>query len=112
LFNYDIYDSNNGVKIKSVTKVNLNTGAFLVNNTNVIETYPNPASDILYVELSNSEFNNYKLSVIDINGKMIMCDFKHEGKTLKINIKNIPCGLYNLRIQIGNEYKMKNFIKK
>lgn len=60
-----------------------------------INIFPNPASDVLYLDNNPNELNSFNYIVTDITGQTIQ-----EGiiSDRKINISNIPNGLYMLRI--------------
>lgn len=65
------------------------------NTKTQINIFPNPASDVLYLDNNSNELNSFNYIVTDITGQTIQ-----EGiiSDRKINISNIPNGLYMLRI--------------
>ncbi len=80
-----------------------------------VNVYPNPASDILSVELPNQNNNNINISVYDINGRrLIEKNITPSEPFVKIslNILNLSDGNYILRIQQGKYFYNGIVIKK
>lgn len=69
-----------------------------------INVFPNPFSDQLNVELSLNKNNNLKISILDLNGKVLI-DYPSEsifaGKRTRVldNLKLPAAGVYLLRLQ-------------
>lgn len=61
-----------------------------VENQSSIRIYPNPASDILYIDYPNPD----KLSILDINGKIIS---KH-AKAQQVSISHLQPGIYYIQM--------------
>ncbi len=67
-----------------------------INNLNSIKVFPNPFSDQLFIELEKETDINVKL--IDVLGRVV-CASKHENtSTIKLNVAQIPQGVYYLEI--------------
>ena len=64
--------------------------------------YPNPASDLVTVKVSDNTFGSDYYSIIDATGRQILSGKLEEEITL-INISEIPVGIYLL--QIGQHKK-------
>jgi hypothetical protein len=73
--------------------------------------YPNPASDILYVNCGKLD-RNYTFKLIDLLGKTIITkSFEMASQNESISISAIPKGLYLAVIESGeNKYTKKIII--
>lgn len=80
-----------------------------------INIYPNPFSSKLSVNFSSEENANGKLAVVDLTGRTVFEDeyFITEGSnTISLNeLKNIPAGIYFLRMESGNSIVTSKLIK-
>lgn len=73
-----------------------------------IQVYPNPSSDIIYVEHS---FNDIcELEILDVYGKTIHRQNLIKGRQT-ININNLAAGIYFVRIYNNKQFYMKKIIK-
>jgi surface protein len=69
-----------------------------------ISIYPNPTSDIVYI---NGNYSQLKVVIFDILGKQIMNKFI----TNSIDVRHIEKGVYFLRVSDGTNASTKKFIK-
>lgn len=82
-----------------------------------IKLYPNPASNILNIELISLKALNddINITIYDALGKVILVNkLKAEGKTKvnsSINIDKLNKGIYNVVIQISEDIKRQTLIK-
>ncbi|AXG68283.1 hypothetical protein KORDIASMS9_00476 [Kordia sp. SMS9] len=60
-----------------------------------VKLYPNPATDILYIELEKSEL--IRLQLVDIHGKQILTKTA-TSKQIELNISNLKSGMYFLKL--------------
>jgi len=80
----------------------------IVNNSD-INIYPNPANEYFFINFTNLESKTFHVSIYDIVGKLIKETYsQHQGSELKINIRDIPKGVYFLTIK----YDHKSIVKK
>jgi hypothetical protein len=72
-----------------------------------VSIYPNPATGVLYVNLSSS---NYSLEVINLMGEIVM---KEENKmnTTSLELSNLKSGVYFLTIASEGKQKQMKFVK-
>lgn len=63
-----------------------------LNNANV-KIFPNPASDYITV---SSDYDNFDVEISDVTGRIILS--KHVDNNSRIDISNIPAGIYNVSI--------------
>jgi hypothetical protein len=69
--------------------------------------YPNPAQDLLYVEVSTKS----KYTVMDIYGKMVNTGSLGNGKN-ELQLRNYEAGIYFLRITNGSGFVTKKIVVK
>lgn len=75
-----------------------------------IKIYPNPASDILNMDLSNFQ-NEVNLSVIDMQGRVVMTKTSIAQNTLSLDVAHLKSGVCLLRIESGVEMVRTRFVK-
>lgn len=63
-----------------------------------VTTYPNPATDILYITFDKNETSNVQL--FDVQGKQILQQVEN-SKTIELNISSLPSGIYFLKLTTG-----------
>jgi hypothetical protein len=71
--------------------------------------YPNPVSDILYVDLEriqNKTSGSYDIRLYNSLGNMC-CQEKATGGTVEISVSNLPSGIYFLMIYDGSTPKFE-----
>ena len=71
--------------------------------------YPNPASDIIYLEFAQQD--DFLLRVFDITGKVVLSNDLYEEKT-RIDISGLNDGLYFITVSTQSETFSSRFIKK
>jgi hypothetical protein len=64
-----------------------------INGNSDIRVYPNPAAEILHIDLNGSSMLN--LNLIDITGKLIIQKIVNPDNNT-LNISEIPSGIYML----------------
>ena len=73
-----------------------------------LSVYPNPASDVLNIETSAGAFQNY--SVTNSMGSVVM-NGSADGAHTKLNIKNLPAGIYCIRLMGEQGVEVRKFVK-
>jgi len=71
--------------------------------TNTMSVFPNPANDILEIQISEKMF---EIEVINIYGQVVI----HDRNNTKINISTLPSGTYILRLTGKAFSSQKSFI--
>ncbi|MCF8395694.1 MAG: T9SS type A sorting domain-containing protein [Melioribacteraceae bacterium] len=79
-------------------------------NNYVFDLYPNPAQDYVNIETLEPLSNEYSWSIFNINGREIIKGESSNALT-KINISNIPDGLYMIKIKCRESMQTKKIIK-
>jgi len=77
-----------------------------------ISVYPNPASDILKLNISNASISNFKINIYDINGSLVQNE-RITAELTHINMKRFKADTYFFKITDGNKLiKTFKIIKK
>jgi Cysteine-rich secretory protein family/Secretion system C-terminal sorting domain len=86
----------------------LSTPDFVELETNVLNVYPNPAQDLVYVDFHNTTQEPIKISIANITGQVVyQSDSNYTSNDLlTINIGNLSNGIYLLKTQDGMSHKI------
>lgn len=95
---------NGEVTFSKIIVLNTNCGK------NEITIYPNPTSDFVYISITNDKLSVAKIEVFDWSGKLLQVQKLQIGLN-KINIENLPVGLYNFRLALNNEVIKHSILK-
>jgi hypothetical protein len=84
-------------------------------SSNVFETlkvalYPNPVQQTLFLELGNTPLTIDKVTVFDIQGKLLI-SLIPKGLNTAIDVSSLSAGNYFLRMSSGKDTMTKRFIK-
>ncbi len=78
---------------------------------NQLVIYPNPAESILHIQ-SNSDFNISKITVFDLNGKIVQTLQVNSGTEVNLDISRLYPGMYLLTSESKNGNRMQGrFVK-
>jgi len=108
----------NNLKTKDMDYINPNGFAVGINNvTNntVLNTYPNPATDILSIELPSKSVENMTTSTVitDITGKTVLSQDFSSNELLSLNVSALNNGIYILNVKNGDlSYQTKITVAK
>ncbi|MBC8755414.1 T9SS type A sorting domain-containing protein [Kordia sp. YSTF-M3] len=72
-----------------------------------VTTYPNPATDILYVTFDKNETSNVRL--FDVQGKQILQQVE-DSKTIELNVSSLQSGIYFLKLTTATAQFTKKII--
>jgi hypothetical protein len=75
----------------------------------LISVYPNPASERLYIELSQS-IESGSIEIIDLDGKVLLRSPVTSART-EINISGLKSGFYTVRITTASGKQVFKFLK-
>lgn len=76
----------------------------------IVETYPNPASDILNVKLSN--LGAGKISVTDLTGRVLLsATFAENNSLLGLPVQQLGSGAYLIRVEGNKGSLTRKFLK-
>jgi hypothetical protein len=81
---------------------------------NDFEIYPNPVSDKLFIDFDSQDFDNTELLIYNTAGQIIINtqqNFSPGQNTFRIDVSNLPKGVYFVKITGEKTYETKKFIK-
>ncbi|MES2654256.1 MAG: T9SS type A sorting domain-containing protein [Bacteroidota bacterium] len=80
-----------------------------------IELYPNPFTDVIHINFTNSTSEVVNVTITDINGKQIMAEnynLKSAKENVEIkNLTNLKAGIYFVQVTTGTETKTVKMVK-
>ncbi len=79
-----------------------------------IEIYPNPAQNQLIITLDNGEIFSGTLQILDLKGTSVLQEELNDliiDQEIFLSVKNIPSGIYILRIQTATRHMVSTFTK-
>jgi len=79
-------------------------------NAGIGAIYPNPANELLNVQLQQS-MQNGQLSVIDALGRVVLAKSQLSGTLVQISLENLQPGIYLLRLQENGKVSQIRFVK-
>jgi len=97
-------DGLTGVDTVIIT-VNAVTNTINIQNNNLISIYPNPFNN--YINIENNNVKIIELSIIDINGKVIL----QSKNCNKLNTEKLRAGIYFCKIKTSNTIIVNKLIK-
>jgi hypothetical protein len=81
-------------------------------SNNLINATPNPASDVLHIDLDNGlDLTNTVLTIVDLQGKTIRTIKNPSVNRLELNISDLLSGMYFIKLQSGATSASLKFIK-
>ena len=115
---YEWYSKGEGFPILTVTEQlgqitstvfndDMTVGVEDAGNKPKIKIYPNPVTEVLNLELNNS---NYSITIIDLSGRAIL-----QPNTLspnQINVSSLPKGVYFIKLINSESNEILQFVKK
>lgn len=91
------------------SKVLLTSNQKIGNNSNSILLFPNPAKDFLFIDFNKNEIPA-SITISDITGKLLISVNQNIEKKTKIDISNLPSGIYICNCEINGKNKINKFI--
>lgn len=80
----------------------------------VVSVHPNPAREMISLQLPGGASGRYAISIINMNGKTVLQkkgSKANEAYTEKINIKDLPKGMYLVNVFLEDKKMSSSFIK-
>jgi hypothetical protein len=74
----------------------------------MIKVYPNPCSEELTIEFNNQI--NVSISLTDITGRMVF-NTKTKSEKVKINVENLPKGIYYTKVESARIFEIIKVVK-
>ena len=75
---------------------------------NGFSMYPNPAKDVLNIQLNN--ISNAYLSVYDIQGKLVLDRIISQEQNVALNVSDLQSGMYFVKLNTGTKEIVKKLI--
>ncbi|HWY12812.1 MAG TPA: YHYH protein [Bacteroidia bacterium] len=110
------YGTKVAVKVTSITEstTTYTSSAAGINNTEVAisaKVFPNPASDMIIVQINNLNKINLDVELVDITGKLVQKTILYQGSTLAyFDLKTIYDEEYIVKVSDGNTVLNKKII--
>ncbi len=84
----------------------------IANKNDELSIYPNPASEILQIELTDTKAENISIEILDASGKIVSKGLTNfENGSSKINISNLTKGTYFVKIIYANKSAVRKIVK-
>ncbi|MEL6672090.1 MAG: T9SS type A sorting domain-containing protein [Bacteroidota bacterium] len=77
-----------------------------------LEVYPNPASEVLHIQLPSGIGTVKQFSVVDTWGRTITVPMVRKGDILTVSLLNLPAAFYWVLIQTDEKRYVERFVKK
>jgi hypothetical protein len=79
------------------------------NNLLGLNLFPNPANN--EITLNSDVMGAGTLTVVDMTGRIVLQHKTVVSSTQKINIQDLPSGIYSLSVTIENKQSVTSFVK-
>lgn len=103
------FAGNNAGSVLIIDDVQFSGGDLAVNPFNfnfTFETYPNPATDRLTI-YSNELTGVFTISILDMNGKVIMSQQGNAVRNTMVDVSQLPTGIYHLQLNTNGKSMTK-----
>lgn len=77
-----------------------------------MKLYPNPTTDILYLEMPHAQQDLIDLQIIDMTGKTVLMQSNVSGTNLSVDAHTLRPGMYQLKLISNKGAKVMPFVKK
>jgi hypothetical protein len=77
----------------------IETSTVTIKSASLIKFYPNPATDILYLEIPDNSVEGFEVELINLAGQVI---FSQSGYTEQIDVSNLKSGIYFVKVKSEN----------
>lgn len=108
MYNYTDANSCSAVDSKTVS-VSLCTGVTELTNM-AITVYPNPANNVVYINMNAALINQTTIQMYDAIGKLVISE-KVKNTTTTISIMDYASGIYTIRVVSDNNQSIIKLIK-
>ena len=84
--------------LKSFSEIVLINMNITVDSKASLDIYPNPAKDVVTVNLNNLSIYNNSVSVTDLNGATVIRKEAQNGSAIKLNVSQLQPGVYMVKV--------------
>jgi formylmethanofuran dehydrogenase subunit E-like metal-binding protein len=84
-------------------------------NTSIAAVYPNPASNMIHIDLNIAKTEKTSIQVLDMTGRLVRefnVTLEKGFSTHQLDLASIANGQYMIRIPISNSVLLSKFTKK
>jgi len=86
------------------------SGTMNVGETRAVSVFPNPTGDFINIDLNSTELINCKVSVLDMNGRVVMQLIQTDCEVKRLDVSALENGSYILDIQGAESHYVSKFI--
>ncbi|MES1181841.1 MAG: T9SS type A sorting domain-containing protein, partial [Flavobacterium sp.] len=104
-----IPDTLDGLAFDNLQFCDVLEGVEKIESNSLISIYPNPTSDLLFVNRRKSS-GSESVELFGYTGELLYKDTDFRTKTIDIKKMNLPNGFYSLRYSDNRNYTLKKFI--
>jgi photosystem II stability/assembly factor-like uncharacterized protein len=76
-----------------------------------LKVFPNPASDVINIDLSSIEHHDAQIRIMNNSGQVIRYIDYQNASSPAINVKELAAGIYFIEVQIGKKFYFGKFIR-
>jgi hypothetical protein len=113
LLTYTVTDTNSCVNSDTASvNVSVCTGV-LANNAGQFIMYPNPTSGSFNLSITNANFSQLIITIVDVQGKVVYSAAENNAGTefnKVINLENLAKGVYYVKLNTGADIKIEKLI--
>ena len=80
-------------------------------NLSQLKIFPNPTNDIINIDMSEIEFKNIKVRILNSLGAVVKMENLSNTNMLSISVSGLRNGVYFIEIQTDNQLLFGKFIK-
>ncbi len=105
---FSVFDYTDGKVVFSKSQVHT-SGVSEIGTENSILVYPNPATDLVQIDLSGDK-NLEKVSITDLSGKVIFSQEQNLNGIITIAVDNLNSGMYLVIVKYDNNTAVQKLI--
>ena len=75
-----------------------------------ISVFPNPATDVVYLQVDSDVDRMFELKVVNLIGQTLLEDQITPNLRTEIDLRNFPPGVYFLQVSDGDNKTMKRLV--
>lgn len=95
---------------RAVATSNLLSSANFTTANEAVSIYPNPATDVLNLKVSDSNTIS-SVQIVDLNGRQVFTKSFENVSDTQINVNDLSAGMYLINITSGDKSVTKKFLK-
>jgi hypothetical protein len=108
-----VTDSQGCIEISGFVTVEniLGTGATSLDNS--MRLFPNPSDGLIYLKFDQNISSEILVTVVDVDGRELkrVANIPTASSTLSVDLSALSCGVYWLKIWMGNDFAVRKIVK-